>query len=217
MCKADAGLRNPWFIEVIVSSAFANFVTKATPYVQAAKKWVTANPGAVAQTADLMYSVYRDHRAWAREDNAYRRAAKDMDLAGLNSFNSGSVSPSASSPSSAMTNFIALKQLSQKDRELSQRDKEIENARRVADANVASAEYGMFGKYAGTKFSKLLDETLTTTAMKIMESSKRRTETRTSKEKDGKDPFLPDKKYPQTYFDGVLDWIARRGLNADFY
>lgn len=192
-----------------MSSALSNLVAKATPYVSAAKNWVTANPNAVAQTADLLYGMYRDRKTWRREDTAYRRATRDMDLAGLNTFNSGSVSAAGSSPSSAMSNFMALKQMSQRDRELDIQEK-------VAQSQIDTANYGIFGKYAGNKIAGLVDQGVTTTAMKIQQNAKRRKETRKAKEQAGLDPFLPHKNYPQTYFDGVLDWIARRGLQADF-
>lgn len=192
-----------------MSSALSNLVAKATPYVSAAKNWVTANPNAVAQTADLLYGMYRDRKTWRREDTAYRRATRDMDLAGLNTFNSGSVSAAGSSPSSAMSNFMALKQMSQRDRELDIQEK-------VAQAQIDSANYGILGKYAGNKIAGLIDKGASTALDTFIDGRKKHDETRKKKEAAGLDPFLPHKDYPTTYFQGVLDWIARRGMQADF-
>lgn len=103
--------------------------------------------GAVAPWAPLVgsaYGIYKDLKTWRREDTAYRRAVHDMDKAGLNTFNSGSISPAGVSASTALQNHIALTQLKQRDRELSMQEK-------LNDQNVLIAKHGEKARIHGTE------------------------------------------------------------------
>lgn len=97
--------------------------------------------------ASFGYQMYKDNQTWKREDNAFQRATKDMDLAGLNTFNSGNVGQSASSQSSALQAWMSLKQVQQRDREL--RMMEAMN-----EQNILLAKYGELARKGGTELAE---------------------------------------------------------------
>lgn len=103
-------------------------------------------PGASSAfgAANFLYQIYKDAKTWRREDTAYRRATKDMDLAGLNTFNAGSVSQAGASQSSALASYMAMKQVEQKDRELDMMES-------LNHEKVLEMQYGKPAQIAGTK------------------------------------------------------------------
>lgn len=103
--------------------------------------------------ANFLYNMYKDAKVWRREDTAFRRATKDMDLAGLNTFNASSVSQSGSSQSSALANYLAMKQAAQRDRELSMMEA-------LNREKVLLMQYGMFAQKFGTAAAGAISSTL---------------------------------------------------------
>lgn len=94
--------------------------------------------------ASFGYQMYKDNQTWKREDTAFQRATKDMDKAGLNTFNAGNVGQSAASQSSALQAWMSMKQVQQRDREL--RMMEAMN-----EQNVLKAKYGKSADILGTE------------------------------------------------------------------
>lgn len=120
-----------------------------------------ANVGAALQLGSFAYDIYRDQRVWNREDTAYRRAVHDMDLAGLNTFG-GSVSAAGSSAAgaSAFANYVANRQLMQRDRELDiQRD--------LANEQIRASKQSSLGRTLGFNVSNFLSSKHLLTALEL--------------------------------------------------
>lgn len=174
----------------------------------------------------LGYGIYKDLQTWRREDTAYRRAVHDMDKAGLNTFNASSVSPATSSPSTALQNYIAMRELGFKDkevefkdRELKQRDREISSQimlanqqARLTNAQILALESGVVGKVAGTKVYGEGKKGF----KKAKEAVKNVYGVWKQRQDQGLDPFAPNSAY-SGYMQSTMDFIARRGTRGDYF
>lgn len=120
-----------------------------------------SNVGTALQLGSFAYDLYRDRRVWNREDTAYRRAVADMDLAGLNTFG-GSVSAAGSSAAgaSAFANYVA-------NRQLAQRDREIDIQRDLANEQIRSSRQSSLGRTLGFNVSNFLSGKHLLTALEL--------------------------------------------------